>query len=41
MQQYAVSTYVRPKNMKAMLDKLKFGNFDAFINMNDEQIKML
>ena len=41
MQQYAVSTYMRSKNMKAMLDKLKFGNFDAFINMNDDEIKML
>ncbi len=41
MQHYAVSTYMRPKNMKAMLDKLKFGNFDAFISMNDNEIKML
>lgn len=41
MQNYAVSTYVRAKNMKAMLDRLKFANFDAFINLNDEEIKML
>ncbi|MBQ7798782.1 MAG: ATP phosphoribosyltransferase regulatory subunit [Clostridia bacterium] len=41
MQQYSVSTYVRAKNMKAMLDRLKFANFDAFINMQDNEIKML
>lgn len=41
MKTYAVSTYVRSKNMKAMLDKLKFGNFDAFINMDDDQIRMI
>ena len=41
MQTYAVSTYVRPKNMKAMLDKLKFANFDGFISMQDENIKTL
>ena len=41
MKQYAVSTYARPKNMKAMLDRLKFGNFDGFINMQDSDIKML
>jgi len=41
MKEYAVSTYVRPKNMKAMLDKLKFANFDGFISMQDENIKTL
>lgn len=41
MQNYAVSTYVRPKNMKAMLDKLKFANFDGFISMQDDNIKMI
>lgn len=41
MQKYAVSTYVRPKNMKAMLDKLKFANFDGFISMQDDNIKTL
>jgi len=41
MKQYAVSTYARAKNMKAMLDKLKFGNFDAFINVDDNEIKIL
>ena len=41
MKEYAVSTYLRAKNMKAFLDKLKFANFDGFINMNDDEIKML
>lgn len=41
MQQYAVSTYLRAKNMKAMLDRLKFANFDGFISMQDEEIKTL
>ena len=41
MKDYAVSTYVRAKNMKAMLDRLKFGNFDGFINLQDDEIKML
>ncbi len=41
MKDYAVSTYARPKNMKAMLDRLKFGNFDAFISMKDESIKTI
>lgn len=41
MEKYSVATYLRAKNMKAMLDKLKFGNFDAFINLNDEDIKMI
>ena len=41
MQKFAVSTYLRPKNMKAMLDKLKFANFDGFITMKDEEIKFL
>ena len=40
MQQYSVSTYLRAKNMKAMLDKLKFGNFDGFISMQDEEVKL-
>ena len=41
MNKYAVSTYVRAKNMKAMLDKLKFANFDAFINLKDTEIKLI
>ncbi len=41
MQQYSVSTYLRAKNMKAMLDRLKFANFDGFISMNDSEIKMI
>ena len=41
MKDYAVSTYLRAKNMKAMLDKLKFANFDAFINLNDDEIKLI
>lgn len=41
MKKYAVSTYVRPKNMKAMLDRLKFANFDGFVNLNDNDIKKL
>ncbi|MFQ6724323.1 MAG: histidine--tRNA ligase [Clostridia bacterium] len=41
MNKYAVSTYARPKNMKALIDKLKFANFDAFINMDDDNIKMI
>jgi len=41
MKQYAVSTYVRPKNMKAMLDKLKFANFDGFMTMQDNSVKVL
>jgi len=41
MEDYAVSTYMRAKNMKAMLDRLKFGNFDGFINLQDDEIKML
>ena len=41
MEKYSVATYLRAKNMKAMLDKLKFGNFDAFINLNDSDIKMI
>lgn len=41
MNDYAVSIYVRPKNMKALLDKLKFANFDAFITMKDENIKLI
>lgn len=40
MKQYAVSTYARPKNMKAMLDRLKFANFDGFISMTDNGIKI-
>ena len=41
MNKYAISTYVRPKNMKAMLDKLKFANFDGFISMQDCEVKMI
>lgn len=41
MKNYAVSTYCRPKNMKALLDKLKFANFDGFINMMDNEIKII
>lgn len=41
LSQYSVSTYLRPKNMKAMLDKLKFGNFDGFMFMQDNEIKMI
>ena len=41
MEKYSVATYLRAKNMRAMLDKLKFGNFDAFINLNDSEIKMI
>ena len=41
MQNYAVSTYVRPKNMKAMLDRLKFANFDGFVSLQDDNIKMI
>ena len=41
MKQYSVSTYARPKNMKAMLDRLKFANFDGFISMQDDKIKMI
>lgn len=39
MKTYAVSTYVRPKNMKAMLDRLKFANFDGFMSMQDENYR--
>ena len=41
MEEYAVSTYARPKNMKAMIDRLKFGNFDGFISMRDKEIKTI
>jgi len=41
MKQYSVSTYMRAKNMKAMLDRLKFGNFDGFINLNDTEVKII
>lgn len=41
MEKYSVATYLRAKNMKAMLDKLKFGNFDAFINFGDTEIKII
>ena len=41
MEKYSVATYLRAKNMKAMLDKLKFGNFDAFVNLNDSEIKII
>lgn len=41
MEKYAVSTYLRAKNMKSLLDKLKFANFDGFISMKDEEIKTL
>lgn len=41
MQDYAVSTYMRPKNMKAMIDRLKFGNFDGFISMKDDSVKSI
>ncbi|MBQ8522865.1 MAG: ATP phosphoribosyltransferase regulatory subunit [Clostridia bacterium] len=39
MDRYAVSTYLRPKNMNSMLEKLKFANFDGYINMNDFEIR--
>ena len=41
MNTYAVSTYVRPKNMKAMLDRLKFANFDGFVSMQDDEVKII
>lgn len=41
MKDYAVSIYLRPKNMKAMIDRLKFANFDAFTTLRDEDIKMI
>ncbi|MBO5909936.1 MAG: ATP phosphoribosyltransferase regulatory subunit, partial [Clostridia bacterium] len=41
MKQHSVSTYQRPKNMKALLDKLKFANFDGFMSMHEDVIKML
>lgn len=41
MNKYSVSTYLRAKNMKAMLDKLKFANFDGFISMQDDEIKTI
>lgn len=41
MKDYAVSIYLRPKNMKAMLDRLKFANYDAFTTLKDENIKMI
>ena len=41
MQQYSVSTYLRAKNMKAMLYRLKFANFDGFMSMQDTEIKMI
>ena len=40
MLNYAVSTYMRPKNMKALLDKLQFANFDGFVSMQDDNVKM-
>ena len=43
MQEYNVSVYKRPKNLKALLDKLSFANFDGFAfikdNINDIEIK--
>ena len=41
MQQYSVSTYLRAKNMKALLDRLKFANFDGFMTMQDDEVKMI
>lgn len=41
MKDYCVSTYLRAKNMKAMLDRLKFANFDGFIVMQDNVVKMI
>lgn len=41
MKDYAVSIYLRPKNMKAMLDRLKFANYDAFATLKDQNIKMI
>ncbi len=40
MEKYAVSTYIRPKNMKAMLDRLQFANFDGFYSTSNQEIKM-
>ena len=41
MKDYCVSTYLRAKNMKAMLDRLKFANFDGFAVMSDGEIKII
>ena len=41
MKDYCVSTYLRAKNMKAMMDRLKFANFDGFAGMLDNEIKMI
>ena len=38
MKDYAVSTYLRAKNMRTFLNKLQFANFDGFINMSDDTI---
>ncbi len=40
MQTYAVSTYLRAKNMKSLLDRLKFANFDGFISLKDNEPKL-
>lgn len=37
---YSVSTYARAKNMKSLLERLKFANFDGFATMIDKEIKM-
>ncbi len=39
MENYSVATYARSKNMKALIDKLKFANFDGFVSLNDKTIK--
>lgn len=38
MQEYNVSLYKKPKNVKALLEKLKFANFDLFSFYNNGEI---
>lgn len=40
MTTYSISTYARPKNFKALLNKLQFANFDGFILMSDKEAKL-
>lgn len=37
VEKYDVSLYKRPKNFKALLEKLKFANFDAFATLQDAE----
>lgn len=41
MKSYAVSIYVRPKNMKGLLERLKFANFDGFVTLKDNTLKLI